>query len=113
MVALFENGVTVAMAGWEYAASCSFSSHPAVTSVSLLRRTASRPERPIPRLTLPTNPRRAGLRRTSASLPAPLASAASTSGSCGPSITSTSRWRSRSVWRARLSRHAASSAAAP
>ena len=28
MVALFENGVTVAIAGWEYAASWSFSSQP-------------------------------------------------------------------------------------
>ena len=116
MVALFENGVTVAMAGCESAASWSFSSQPAVTSVSLLSSVTSRSESAIPRLTLPTKPRRSGLRRTrtaASARPATAASAASTSAPCGPSITSTRRCRPRSVWRSRLARQAASSAAAP
>ena len=115
MVALFENGVTVAMAGSEYAASCSFSSQPAVTSVSLLSRMTSRSESAIPRLTLPTNP---AAPRCAGSAPrspeaAPSRSASSTAGSCGPSTTRTRRWPAESVWRSRLARQAASSAAAP
>ncbi len=115
-MALFENGVTVAISGAEPAAAWSFPSQPAVTAVSLFKSTTSRSAAAIPRLTAPTNPWRSGLRRITTpagSWAAAWARSVSVSKGCGPSSTATRRSRERSVWARRLARQRAKAAAAP
>ena len=66
MVALLENGVTVAIRGWEYASTCKRLSQSSGTITSLFSNTTSCDRRcAMPRLTVPTKPRFTGFSSTS------------------------------------------------
>ena len=116
MVALFENGVTVAIAGCGVGRRLELL-QPAGRhlGVAVEEHDVAVRRRAMPRLTLPTKPRRSGLREDQPRSPAAghAAERRLDVRLLRPVDHQHRRWWPRSVWRSRLARQAASSAAAP